>query len=171
MGQEHMVHIVARHAMSWARAPWPPGRAEPSGLPTRPCRRSPAVDRSGRSTLLQRSLQLLPGVLASVVVALVAQPVAGWLGGLLRALQGAAPDGPSPVSAISVAVVLGMLIANTVGVSGRFVPGLTAAVQRLLKAGIVLVGLKLSVVDVFQVGAVAVPVEARTWAKKVRALT
>lgn len=109
--------------------------------------------------MVERLRQVSPGVLAALAVAVVAQPVAEALGGQLLALQGLTVEGhASPVSAISVAVILGLVLANTVGVSPRLEAGLTVAVQRLLKLGIVLVGLKLSVLDVLRVGVVGVPV-------------
>lgn len=101
----------------------------------------------------------VPGLLAALAVALVAQPIAGWLGALMLELRGLDPAGrASPISAIPVAVVLGLLVANVVGTPPLLKEGLQLAVKKALRLGILLVGLKLSVLDVLKVGAVGVPV-------------
>jgi len=105
--------------------------------------------------------RLVPGLLLALAVALVAQVGASALGGALLRLQGLDPAGKgSPISAISVAVILGLLVANTVGVHRAFAPGIDFAVKKVLRLGIILVGIKLSVVDVLEVGAVGVPIVA-----------
>ena len=74
-------------------------------------------------------------------------------------LLGAGPGAgrKNPLSSITVAIVLGLLISNLVGVPDRFRPGLRAALKKVLKLGIVLVGLKLSFLAVFRLGVVGVP--------------
>jgi uncharacterized integral membrane protein (TIGR00698 family) len=87
--------------------------------------------------------------------------LAGILGrGVLR-LQGIDPAGrPSPVSGVMVAIVLGMLAANMIGVSRTFGPGLSFAMKKVLRFGIILVGIRLSAYDVAALGALAAPVVA-----------
>ncbi len=103
--------------------------------------------------------RLLPGIGLALAIAFAARSLAGWLGGALLRLQGLDPEGKgSPVSAISVAVILGLLIANTIGVSRTFSPGLDFSVKKVLRLGIILVGIKLSVLDVLKVGSVGVPI-------------
>lgn len=104
---------------------------------------------------------LVPGVALAGAVMIAAHEIAALLGrGLLR-LQGIDPSGrPSPVSGIMVAILLGMLIANTTGVARIFLPGLSFAMKKLLRLGIILVGIRLSLVDVASLGALAVPVVA-----------
>lgn len=104
---------------------------------------------------------LLPGLALAATVMLAAHCLAGLLGrGVLR-LQGIDPAGrPSPVSGIMVAILLGMLAANTAGVPRLFGPGLLFAMKKVLRLGIILVGIRLSVYDVAALGALAVPVVA-----------
>jgi len=103
--------------------------------------------------------RLLPGVLLALAVALLAQLLADSLGAAVLQVQGLDPTGKgSPVSSISVAVILGLVIANTVGVDARFAAGLDFALKKLLRLGIILVGIKLSVVDVLKVGAIGIPI-------------
>lgn len=103
----------------------------------------------------------IPGLVLAAAVMLGAGALARWLGtGLLR-LQGIDPAGrPSPVSGISVAILLGLAIANTAGTAALFRPGLMIAVRWVLRLGIILVGVKLSFFDVVKLGAWGVPVVA-----------
>jgi uncharacterized integral membrane protein (TIGR00698 family) len=113
------------------------------------------------SSAAARVARLLPGLALAVVVMLAAQRLAAWLGARALALQGIDPAGrPSPVSGIMVAVVLGILVANTTGVSAVFAPGLGFSMKKMLRLGIICVGIRLSLLDVFSLGAIAVPVVA-----------
>lgn len=104
---------------------------------------------------------IVPGLALSIGVMLVAQVLAKWLGARLLSLQGIDPAGrPTPVSGIMVSVVLGILVANSIGVPKVFTPGLSFSMKKILRLGIILVGIRLSVLDVFALGAVAVPVVA-----------
>jgi uncharacterized integral membrane protein (TIGR00698 family) len=66
--------------------------------------------------------------------------------------------GSSPISAIPVSIILGMGISNSVGVADRMKQGLSFCSTTMLRAGIVSVGLKLSILDVAALGATGVPV-------------
>jgi len=105
--------------------------------------------------------RLLPGLALALGLALLAQAIAGRLGAALLAAQGLDPAGRgSPISAIPVAVLLGMAIANLAGLHRAFAPGVDFAVKKVLRLGIVLVGIQLSAVDVLRIGAVGVPIVA-----------
>ena len=71
-----------------------------------------------------------------------------------RGLSGAG----SPVSGVPVAIVLGLLIHNLLGVPAAFKPGLKFCTTTVLRLGIVLVGIKLSLLDVLRLGVAGVPV-------------
>jgi uncharacterized integral membrane protein (TIGR00698 family) len=110
---------------------------------------------------LDNALRILPGLAVAAAVMLLADRVAGWLGvGVLR-LQGLDPAGrASPISGISMAILLGLLAANTVGAAPILKPGLQFAVKRMLRLGIICVGIRLSFFDVVKLGAWGVPVVA-----------
>ena len=93
---------------------------------------------------------LLPGVAAAAALVWVASFGAEGIGGLV-------PSGKSPVPGVTLAVLLGLLLANTVGVHGVFRPGLDFCVKRVLRLGIVLVGIRLSLLAVARSGGVALP--------------
>lgn len=110
---------------------------------------------------LRRALDILPGLCLAIAVMLVADVAARWLGAEVLRLEGVDPAGrASPISGISMAIILGLVAANTIGTAPLFKPGLTFAVRRMLRLGIILVGIRLSFFDVLKLGAWGVPVVA-----------
>lgn len=71
----------------------------------------------------------LPGLVLTTAIAIAADQLHG-LSGL-------------PIDSMMIAIVLGMLIRNTLGLSARFVPGVRTSVMTLTSIGIVLMGAKL----------------------------
>ena len=68
------------------------------------------------------------------------------------------PAGPSPVSPVLCAVLLGVIWRNTIGLRAGFVPGLQWITNNLLRIGIALVGLKLSLSGLASTATLALPV-------------
>jgi uncharacterized integral membrane protein (TIGR00698 family) len=89
--------------------------------------------------VIGRASPLLPGLAAAVAAAVVARFVAQLL--------------PPAFSEVLVAVLFGILVANSGWLGARTGPGLKFAVQRVLRLGIILLGFRLSLVDVAQIGA------------------
>jgi uncharacterized integral membrane protein (TIGR00698 family) len=56
------------------------------------------------------------------------------------------------ISEIFIAVILGLYIRNVIGYSARFEPGVKFGLQRILRLGIILLGLRLSLQDVVATG-------------------
>lgn len=104
--------------------------------------------------------RLAPGTLAAAVILLMAAPLAQLAGGAVLSLQGIGEPASSPVSPISIAIILGLLIGNLIGVHPALKPGLRFAMRTLLRVGIVLIGLKLALGDVLRLGALTVPLIA-----------
>lgn len=108
-----------------------------------------------------RTYRLVPGMAAAAALMVVSQYTAVALGQVLFYLQGIDPGGKaSPVSAIVVAILLGMILGNIPGFRPSLRPGLDFAIKKVLRLGIVLVGLKLSFLDVLQLGKWGIPVVA-----------
>jgi uncharacterized integral membrane protein (TIGR00698 family) len=97
-----------------------------------------------------------PGVTASFVVMLVGFWLANVIGQQILAAQGL--TGSSPVSGVPVAIVLGLLVRNLLPVPAALFPGLKFATTTILRAGIVLVGIRLSLFDVLKLGVFGLPV-------------
>ena len=96
--------------------------------------------------------QAAPGVLVALALAALARGMAQGLA------QGAGGLPKFPLSPVMCAVMLGMLWRNTVGVPGWATAGLRWAMHRLLRIGIALVGLRLTLSGATAVAATALPV-------------
>ena len=101
-------------------------------------------------------MKQLPGVVAAFVVMLAGFWLADQIGHAILAVQGL--TGSSPVSGVSVAIVLGLLLRNTLPLPPALAPGLKFATTFVLRAGIVLVGIRLSLFDVLKLGIAGLPV-------------
>lgn len=102
--------------------------------------------------------RVFPGLAAAFALAWLAQILATRAGAWVLAWQGVDPVGrASPVSSISVAVVLGLVLSNATRLPGLLRPGIDFARNKILRLGIILVGIKLSVIDVLKVGLLGVP--------------
>ncbi len=62
------------------------------------------------------------------------------------------------VSFILVAIVVGMIIRNTLGLSDVFAPGVAFSLKKLLRLGIILLGIRLSIIDVLEIGGFGIPI-------------
>jgi uncharacterized integral membrane protein (TIGR00698 family) len=96
--------------------------------------------------------QAAPGVAAAIVLALIARSIAAALG------EGAVGLPRFPLSPVMCAVVLGMLWRNTLGVPSWATNGLRWAMHQLLRAGIALVGLRLTLSGASSIALTALPV-------------
>lgn len=99
----------------------------------------------------------IPGILLCIGVILIGIYLADLLGLFLIQL-GVLPAGSaSPISGIFVAILLGILIRNTVGVATVFMSGVQYSLKYLLRAGIILLGLRLSLAEALKLGAWGLP--------------
>jgi len=104
---------------------------------------------------------LVRGVAVAGAIMLASLPLADGLGRALLRLQGLDPAGrASPVSGVLVAILLGILLRNLLPLPAALRPGIAFSTTKLLRLGIILVGLKLSFLDVLRLGAWGVPVVA-----------
>lgn len=87
----------------------------------------------------------MPGLLLAASAALVA-----WLAHL------AVPLVPLLTAAVALGIVVGQVPALRPALTGRLAPGLRVASRQLLRIGIVLLGLKLSLVDIAELGWVSI---------------
>ena len=91
------------------------------------------------------------GVGLALFVSVVAGYVAQWFGATVLGFA------KSPVSAIMMAIVLGMLIANTLRLPESLQPGLVFCTSAVLRVGIMLLGIRLSLTGAGQFTLVALP--------------
>ena len=95
---------------------------------------------------------LVPGLSLTVLLALAGTRLSETIGVSLLGFK------RSPVSAVIVAIALGMVLRNTVRFPALFEKGWDFSVRKVLRLGIILLGIRLSVLDVFRLGAVGVPI-------------
>lgn len=97
-------------------------------------------------------LRLLPGLALAAAVAWGAVQLAEVIGTRLLGFE------RSPVSSVMVALLLGMLIGNLLPLPGWLSPGLRYSSRTVLRLGIILLGIRLSVLDVLRLGALGIPI-------------
>ncbi len=114
---------------------------------------------AGESLRDKNILGLIPGVGLCAVLMIAGIWVADIAGHRLLAFAGIDPAGKaSPVSSVLVAILLGIALRNTLGLPDIFASGVRFTVTKLLRLGIILVGIKLSLVDMLKLGAMGIPV-------------
>jgi len=96
-------------------------------------------------------MNVIPGLVLALLLALLGNYLADSLSAALGL-------GPGAVSGIMVAILLGLAIGNLVQLPAAFKDGIAFAVKRVLRIGIVLLGLRLSIAEVGSIGLKALPV-------------
>ena len=91
------------------------------------------------------------GIAIAVLVSVVAGYAADWVGISLLNFE------KSPISAIMMAIVLGMIVANSIRMPDSWQPGLKFCTTAILKIGIMLLGIRLSLLSAGQFTLVALP--------------
>jgi uncharacterized integral membrane protein (TIGR00698 family) len=129
------------------------------GVPEWPQAAESPAERAARGSLRNRGHDafgwlgtVLPGVGLAIGVAAAGRWCAHQLGTTLLGFD------RSPVSEISVAIVLGLAVRNTVGLPAVYERGLRLCGRDVLRAGIVLLGLRLSLGAVGRIGLIGLPV-------------
>lgn len=129
------------------------------GVPEWPQPRESAAEKAARGTLAGRLHAafawlggMLPGLGLAAGLAAIGRLVADWIGLDLLHFE------KSPVSEITVAVLLGLLIRNTIGLPAVYEKGLRLCGREVLRFGIILLGLRLSLGAVGQLGLAGLPV-------------
>jgi uncharacterized integral membrane protein (TIGR00698 family) len=117
-----------------------------------PIRRPTVLEQSLLGIGIDRAHELLPGVVVAILLAVCATWLSRAIGvGLLGFAS-------SPLSSVTVAVLLGLLVGNALHLPARLKPGLTFAVKKLLRLGIILLGIRLSLFDVARLGGNGLPI-------------
>ncbi|NDJ75273.1 MAG: putative sulfate exporter family transporter [Chloroflexi bacterium] len=101
--------------------------------------------------LHRAALQLLPGLALTAGVAGVGLISSEWIGTELLGFD------KSPVSGIMMAIIFGLLIGNLFTLPVWLQPGITFSLKKVLRLGIILLGIRLSLGDVLELGAIGIP--------------
>lgn len=97
-------------------------------------------------------MTVLPGLFLAVVLALAGEYLSKLIGTDLMGFS------KSPVSPILMAIILGIIIRNTITLPASVKPGIRFGLVRILRLGIVLLGIRLSLGQVGAIGLKALPV-------------
>lgn len=95
---------------------------------------------------------ILPGLALAVAVALLGRFLSGWIGEDMMGMP------KSPLSPVMLAILIGVILGNTVRLPGYTAPGIRFCLVRVLRLGIVLLGLRLGLADAGAIGLQALPV-------------
>src|SRR5258708_13494982 len=117
-----------------------------------PVRRPPTGVHPRVAKVFERLGELAPGIVLALGLGFAGERLAFWFGTAVLGFS------HSPISAVPIAVLLGLLVRNVIGLPKVYEPGLKLCVRTLLRAGIVLLGLKLSLTVAAKFGLVALPV-------------
>ena len=90
---------------------------------------------------------LLPGLAVASLLAWLTTYLAGWIGEDLMGFE------KTPISPVMLAIILGLIIGNLVPFQTLLKPGITFAVKKVLRLGIIFLGIRLSIIEVFSLGA------------------
>lgn len=91
------------------------------------------------------------GIAIAVGISILAGYSASWVGTALLGFE------KSPISAIMMAIILGMLVANTIALPASLQTGLKFCTTFILRVGIMLLGIRLSLLSAGQFTLVALP--------------
>src|SRR3972149_361221 len=104
--------------------------------------------------IVQDIPKLIPGLFLAFLVWYVSERFSELLGQTVIGFK------TNPISTIMITIVFGILIRNCIGLHSIFVPGIAFCLKKLLRLGIILLGIRLSFPDVLRIGAVGVPIVA-----------
>jgi uncharacterized integral membrane protein (TIGR00698 family) len=96
--------------------------------------------------------RLLPGLLVAAFLAWFSMRLSDYIGVNVMGFN------RSPISAVMMAILLGLLIGNLVALPKILKPGFSFAVKKVLRLGIILLGIRLSIFSVLQLGVLGVPI-------------
>lgn len=108
--------------------------------------------RVGAPKSLRLIIEGIPGVALAAAVALIGLWLSDLIGIDLMQLS------RSPLSGISVSIMVGLALGNVVKLPSVFKPGLKFCLKRVLRVGIILLGIRLSMGDVLTLGALGLPI-------------
>lgn len=96
--------------------------------------------------------QLVPGVILTALLASFSLWLSTFIGETILGFD------KTPVSAVMLAILLGLIISSIITLPSSAKPGLSFAVKKILRLGIILLGIRLTVFDVFQLGIYGIPI-------------
>lgn len=97
-------------------------------------------------------MNLLPGLVLAAGLAYLGHYLSHFIGVDMMGLP------KSPISPVMMAILLGILVRNTIGLRGILEPGVRFCLVRILRLGIILLGIRLSLAQVGEIGLRSLPI-------------
>jgi len=119
----------------------------PAPRMTRP---ASAIERALFGIPLRQLPALVPGLLLAALVVVVSV----WLADFVNSSLGF----KGLLSYIMMAIVIGLVVGNTIPLPAAVAPGVSFCLKKLLRLGIIMMGIRLSVVDAARIGFWGVPI-------------
>ena len=118
-------------------------------------------DQTKRMNYLERSLlgvqiSKIPTILPGLVVVILLAIVSMWLSDLIGITMMGFEK--SPISAVMICLILGLVIRNVFKLPILLNVGFKFSVKKLLRLGIILLGIRLSIFSVFELGIIGIPI-------------
>ena len=95
---------------------------------------------------------ILPGLVLVILLAIFSMWFSDFIGVTLLGFE------KSPISAVMISLILGLTINNILKLPDYLKIGFRFAVKKLLKLGIILLGIRLSILSVFELGLIGIPI-------------
>ena len=122
--------------------------------PLRSTRAISAWEKNLLGVTVDKVPSLAPGLLVALVLAWLSFWLSDFIGVTLLKFE------KTPVSAVMLAILLGLIISAVASLPAVLKPGFSFAVKKVLRLGIILLGIRLTIFDVFRLGAYGVPIVA-----------
>jgi uncharacterized integral membrane protein (TIGR00698 family) len=94
--------------------------------------------------------EILPGIVLGVIIAVLSYYSAKYLNNLIGY--------KSLISSILLAIILGIIVKTFIGINKRFDEGLDFNVKKVLRIGIIILGIRLSISEIFSLGMSGIPI-------------
>jgi uncharacterized integral membrane protein (TIGR00698 family) len=111
----------------------------------------PTLTTNTATTLFNRAVAVLPGVALTALIAWFGLSASVWIGESILGFEN------SPVSGIMMAIVIGLIIGNLFVIPAWIKTGVNFSVKTILRLGVILLGIRLSLSDVLHYGSLSLP--------------
>ncbi len=111
----------------------------------------------GKLNISQQIKNVTPGLLICFIVTMLGIYLADLIGVLLVNINFLPAGSASPISGIFVSILIGIIVRNSIGLHQAFFDGVKFSLKYALRAGIILLGLRLSLVEALKLGAWGLP--------------
>jgi len=95
---------------------------------------------------------ILPGLVVVILLAIISMWLSDLIGVSLMGFE------KSPISAVMICLILGLVIRNVFKLPTALNVGFKFSVKKLLRLGIILLGIRLSIFSVFELGLIGIPI-------------